>query len=69
MSVTGKYAPNRAYVQLINPLRTDEAFWCRQSLTACYQLVQSILKIGFALAEKEGQEEVGGCTPLADSAW
>ena len=30
---------------------------------------QSILKIGSALAERVGQEEVGGCTALADSAW
>ena len=27
------------------------------------------LKIGSALAEWVGQGEVGGCTPLGDSAW
>ena len=40
----------------------------RSSVT-CYQLVQSILKIGSALAERVGQGEVGGCTTLADSEW
>ena len=33
-----------------------------------YQLVQSVLKIGSALAERVGQGEVGGCTALPDSA-
>ena len=28
-----------------------------------------LVYIGSALAEKVGQEEVGGCTPLGDSAW
>ena len=27
------------------------------------------LKIGSALTERVGQGEVGGCTPLGDSAW
>ena len=54
---------------LVNPLITDDAFWRRQFLATCYQLVQSVLKIGSALAERVGQVEVGGCTPLADSAW
>ena len=31
--------------------------------------MQSVLKIGSALAERVGQGEVGGCTALADSAW
>ena len=31
--------------------------------------MQSVLKIGSVLAERVGQGEVGGCTPLADSAW
>ena len=30
----------------LNPLTTDDAFWGHQFLTACYQLVQSLLKIG-----------------------
>ena len=33
----------------------------------CYQLAQSVLKIGSALAERVGKEEVGGCTALGDS--
>ena len=52
-----------------NPLTTDDAFRRRQILAACYQLAQSILQIGSALAERVGQGEVGGCTALADSAW
>ena len=53
----------------INPLTTNDAFLCCQFLAACYQLAQSILKIGSALAERVGQGEVGGCTALAYSAW
>ena len=30
---------------LINPLPTNDAFWRRQILAACYQLAQSVLKI------------------------
>ena len=40
-----------------------------QNLAACYQLAQSVLKIGSLLAERVGQGEVGGSTALADSAW
>ena len=54
---------------LLNPLTTDDAFWHRQILAACYQLVQSVLKIGSALAERVGQGEVGGSTALPGSAW
>ena len=32
-------------------------------------VAQSVLKIGSALAERVGQEEVGGSTALADCAW
>ena len=32
-------------------------------------MVQSVLKIGSAVAERVGQGEVDGCTPLGDSAW
>ena len=38
-------------------------------LAACYQLAQSVLKVGSALAERVGQGEMGGCTALADSEW
>ena len=45
------------------------------TLTACYQLVQSVLKIGSALAERVEQGKVGGCYLEGgchlegDSAW
>ena len=32
-----------------NPLTTNGTFWYHQTLAAFYQLVQSALKIGFAL--------------------
>ena len=53
----------------LNPLTTDDAFWHRQILASCYQLAQSILKIGSVLAERVGQGEVGGSTALPGSAW
>ena len=56
-------------IPFLNPLATDDAIWRRQFLAACYQLAQSVLKIGSALAERVGQGEIGGCTALADSAW
>ena len=37
-----------------NPLPTDDAFWHHLILAACYQLVQSALKIGSALAKRVG---------------
>ena len=39
------------------------------SLVTCYQLAQFVLNIGPELAERVRQEEVGGCTTLADSVW
>ena len=56
-------------VTYFNPLPTNDAFRRRQILAACYQLAQSVLKIGSALAARVGQGEVGGSTALADSAW
>ena len=53
----------------VNPLPTDDAFWRCQILDVCYQLVQSVFKIGSVLAERVGQGEVGGSTALPDSAW
>ena len=47
---------------MFNPLPTDDAFWRRQILATCYQLAQSVLKIGSALTERVGQGEVGGST-------
>ena len=40
---------------LINPLTTDDAFWRCQILAACYQLAQSVLKVGSVLAERVRQ--------------
>ena len=64
-----KFVPSVCQWSQFNPLTTDDAIWRRQFLAACYQLAQSVLKIGSALAERMGQGEVGGCTALADSAW
>ena len=53
----------------MNPLTTDDTFW-RCQFFGCMLSVGAIhLKIGSALAERVGQGEVGGCTPLADGAW
>ena len=54
---------------LINPLTTNDDYSRHRHLAACYQWAQSILKIGFAVAERVGQGEVDGSTALADSAW
>ena len=40
---------------LLNPVTTDDTVWCRQILAASYQLSQSVLKVGSALAERVGQ--------------
>ena len=53
----------------VNPLTTNDDYSCHRNSAACYQLAQSVLKIGSALAERVGQGKVGGCTALADSAW
>ena len=52
-----------------NRLTAIDAYTRHRNSAACYQLAQSVLKIGSALAERVGQGEVGGCTALADSAW
>ena len=54
-----------SHIQDVNPLTTDDADWRPQILAMCYQLAQSVLKIGSALAERLGQGEVGRCTALA----
>ena len=56
-------------VELLNPLTTNDDYSRHRNSAACYQLAQSVLKIGSALAERVGKGEVGGCTGLADSAW
>ena len=43
-----------------SPLNTDVECTCHAILAACYQLAQSILKIGFTLAKEVGQGEAGG---------
>ena len=43
----------------INLLTTNDDYSRHRNLAACYQLAQSVLKIGSALAEKVGQGEVG----------
>ena len=40
------------YFNPFNSLTTGDAIWHRLTLAARYQLVQSVLKIGFALAKK-----------------
>ena len=53
---------------MVNPLTIDDAFWHHQILATCYQLAQSVLKIGSVLAERVRQGEVVGYTVLPDSA-
>ena len=53
----------------LNPLTTNGNYSRHQNSAACYQLAQSVLKIGSVLAERVGQGEVGGSTALADHAW
>ena len=48
------------FCSLINPLTTNDDYSCHRNSAACYQLAQSVLKIGSALAERVGQGEVGG---------
>ena len=45
----------------VNPLTMSDDYSHHRNSAACYQLAQSVL-IGSALAERVGQEEVGGCT-------
>ena len=45
--------------QVFNPLTTNDDY-SHQNSAACFQLAQSVLKIGSALAERVGQGEVGG---------
>ena len=54
---------------VFNPLTTNDDYIRHRNSAACYQLAQSVLKIGSAVAERVGQEEVGWCTALANSAW
>ena len=47
----------RIDADLFNPLTTNDNYSCHQNLAACYQLVQSVLKIGSVLSERVGQGE------------
>ena len=70
LGLKSKPCPRQIFVMsggfhlLFNPLTTDDAFWHCLTLAACYQLVQSILKIGFALAKKGGIGEGGRVSTL-----
>ena len=55
-------------LKYINHLTTNDDYGCHQNSAACYQLAQSVLKIGSVLAERVGRGEVGGCHPEGDSA-
>ena len=50
-------------------LTTNDNYSRHRNSAACYQLAQSVLKIGSPLAERVGQGEVGGATALPDRAW
>ena len=62
-------SPEKTYPPLLtlkcmanfNPqLTTDDECTRHATLATCYQLEQSVLKIGFVLAKKVGWGEVGG---------
>ena len=44
----------------INPLTTNDDYSRHRNLAACYQLVQSVLKIGSALVYRKGGTGGGG---------
>ena len=54
---------------MFNPSTTYDDYSRHRNSAACYQLAQSILKIGSALAERVGRGEVGGCHTEGDSTW
>ena len=53
----------------INCLTKNDDYSRHRNSAACYQLVQSVFKIGSALEKRVGQGKVGGSTALADSVW
>ena len=66
----GKFLPScNQENKVLNPFTTNDNYSRHRNSATCYQLAQFVLKIGFALAERVGQGEVGGCITLADSAW
>ena len=42
-------------MRTVNPLTTNDDYSRHRNSAACYQLAQSVLKIGSALAERVGQ--------------
>ena len=52
-----------------NPLITDGECTGHATLGTCYQLVQSVLKIGFTLAKMVGYGEVGGFQHWVPCTW
>ena len=52
--LTSKACQEVPHHEAFNPLTTDDECTRPETLAACYQLVQSVLKIGFALAKKAG---------------
>ena len=46
----------------VNPFSTNDNYSRYRNLAAFYQLAQSVLKIGSALAKRVGRGEVGGVT-------
>ena len=53
---------------LLNPLAANDNYSHHRNSITCYQMAQSVLKIGSAPAEMVGQGEVGGCHLEGDSA-
>ena len=51
----------------VNPLTTKDDYSRHRNSATCYQLAQSVLKIGSALADRKGGTGGGGA--LGDSAW
>ena len=58
-SVNLHHLGNAVQTYQFNPLTTDDECTRHENLAACYQLVQSVLKIGFALAKMVAEGEVG----------
>ena len=69
LSVLGVGRSALLFHAAVNLLTTNDDYSHHRNSAACYELAQSVLKKGSALAERVGQGEVGGCTALADSAW
>ena len=69
MSLTGCLIIRTIVYSKLNPLAMNDDYSLNRNSAACYQLAQSVLKIGSVLAERVGHDEVCGSTTLADNAW